>query len=95
MAYQVVRHGDGFRRQSPHLRGEVRRLQAALNKAGYPGDTDGLFGEATEQLVKAFQSDRGLSADGVVGANPLSARGQYPISTYESLTPCLPKNRSA
>ncbi len=61
----------------------MRRLQAALNKAGYPGDTDGLFGEATEQLVKAFQSDRGLSADGVVGANTWAALGDY-IEEQES-----------
>jgi len=67
MADQVLKPGDGSRRQSPHLRGAVRQLQAALNKAGYSVDTDGLFGDGTERLVKAFQNDQGLAADGIVG----------------------------
>jgi peptidoglycan hydrolase-like protein with peptidoglycan-binding domain len=47
---------------------EVKQLQQALKDLGYdPGSIDGQFGSATEAAVKAFQTDSGLTADGVVG----------------------------
>jgi peptidoglycan hydrolase-like protein with peptidoglycan-binding domain len=46
----------------------VRELQARLAALGFsPGSIDGIFGLMTEQAVKAFQSSRGLTADGIVG----------------------------
>ncbi len=50
-------------------RGEsVKLLQEILNSLGYEcGMTDGVFGKNTLSAVKAFQADRGLSADGVAG----------------------------
>jgi hypothetical protein len=67
--------GGGLRRGSS---GEpVRWLQRRLNEiagphghgvlGGKPLVTDGLFGELTEKVVKAFQAHRGLAVDGVVG----------------------------
>ena len=46
----------------------VRQLQQALKDLGYdPGAIDGRFGAKTEEAVKAFQRDRHLSVDGIVG----------------------------
>ena len=45
-------------------------LQDALNALGYTTYTlDGRFGANTERAVRAFQSNFGLSVDGIVGCN--------------------------
>ncbi len=56
---RTVRRGDGG--------AEVRRLQSRLVELGAELEVDGAFGPATERAVSAFQRQRGLSADGVVG----------------------------
>lgn len=45
----------------------VRILQRLLVTKRYPISIDGDFGVLTETAVKAFQSRRGLRADGIVG----------------------------
>jgi peptidoglycan hydrolase-like protein with peptidoglycan-binding domain len=60
----------------------VHALQESLNKLGYtdrngkPLDVDSKFGAHTEEAVKAFQRDKGLSADGVVGPKTHAALDQ-------------------
>lgn len=47
---------------------DVTYLQQQLNSKGYnAGSIDGIFGSKTETAVKAFQSDKKLSVDGIVG----------------------------
>lgn len=43
------------------------KAYAGQNPAADPGSVDGDFGPRTEAAVKAYQSDRGVSVDGVVG----------------------------
>ena len=45
----------------------VKALQRLLLSNGYFVKIDGVYGALTEAAVKAFQSGRGLRADGVVG----------------------------
>jgi peptidoglycan hydrolase-like protein with peptidoglycan-binding domain len=46
----------------------VKDLQEALKALGHsPGPIDGTFGATTEAAVKAFQQERGITADGIVG----------------------------
>ncbi|CAD7699860.1 unnamed protein product [Ostreobium quekettii] len=48
--------------------GEVSQLQKFLNKFGWlKGGVDGVFGDATEAAVKAFQQFSGIDGDGVAG----------------------------
>src|SRR5262245_33031368 len=46
----------------------VRDLQQAMKALGHdPGPIDGVFGNATEAAVKAFQQEREIPVDGIVG----------------------------
>ncbi|MBI9051363.1 MAG: peptidoglycan-binding protein [Anaerolineaceae bacterium] len=55
---------------SPSMTGDdVEKVQNRLADLGYtPGIADGVYGAKTANAVKAFQSDEGLTADGVVGS---------------------------
>ncbi|MBS7564755.1 peptidoglycan-binding protein [Mucilaginibacter sp. Bleaf8] len=46
---------------------EVQLLQRALSFLNYPLTIDGNFGPGTEAAVKRFQSDKGLTPDGIAG----------------------------
>jgi peptidoglycan hydrolase-like protein with peptidoglycan-binding domain len=48
-------------------RGDVKRAQTLLNENGAHLQVDGYFGALTEAATKAFQADKGLSADGEIG----------------------------
>ena len=58
-------------------RGEtVRKVQEKLKALGYyNGSADGVYGSMTEGAVRRFQSERGLTPDGVCGVRTLSALG--------------------
>lgn len=52
----------------------VRELQERLDSLGYDcGKADGKFGAKTKAAVERFQKDRGLTADGIVGAKTWKA----------------------
>ena len=63
----------------------VADVQNALKRGGFlSGAADGRFGASTQNAVKAFQSKRGLTADGVVGQTTWAAlglRGSVPRPT--------------
>ena len=46
---------------------DVRTVQYLLAVHGHPVTVDGDFGPATKSAVQAFQSSKGLTADGIVG----------------------------
>lgn len=47
---------------------DVELIQSKLNELGYSvGTVDGSYGSATAAAVLAFQRDKGLEADGIVG----------------------------
>ncbi|MGF1457086.1 MAG: lytic murein transglycosylase [Alphaproteobacteria bacterium] len=58
-------------------RAEREDLQRLLNRAGYGvGDVDGVIGARTRAAVRAFQSAKGLPADGFATADLLAALRQ-------------------
>ncbi|GAA1142412.1 hypothetical protein GCM10009583_10420 [Ornithinicoccus hortensis] len=56
-----------------HRGRNVTTLQALLRSHGYALDVDGVFGQGTLSKVRAFQANRGLAVDGVVGPNTWTA----------------------
>lgn len=63
-----------LRLQSPHMQGnDVQAVQQALVDAGFAVSVDGVFGPRTEEAVKQFQQQRGLTVDGIVGPATRSA----------------------
>jgi peptidoglycan hydrolase-like protein with peptidoglycan-binding domain len=46
---------------------DVKTIQAAIRRAGYPVTVDGYFGPHTHRAVRAFQDDNELHVDGLVG----------------------------
>lgn len=65
-----------LRLKAPPLVGQdVRDVQDALVRAGYPLAADSVYGKTTRDTVLAFQTLRGLKADGVVGAATRAALG--------------------
>ncbi|WP_437604657.1 peptidoglycan-binding domain-containing protein [Sorangium sp. So ce834] len=71
---ESVASGRGALRRGARGPG-VKALQEALIALGerVPGGADGAFGPGLEAAVKRFQAERGLAADGVVGAATLAA----------------------
>ena len=51
----------------------IRSLQFLLRAHGHNLTVDGMFGPATEAAVKAFQTSKGMTADGIMSAQTWSA----------------------
>ena len=63
--WPLVRRGE---QQHP-----VKTLQYLLRGRGHNLTVDGIFGSSTDAAVRAFQQQKGLAVDGVVGPNTWSA----------------------
>ncbi|MRR50789.1 MAG: DUF3380 domain-containing protein [Rhodocyclaceae bacterium] len=57
--------------------GEVRDLQFLLTSNGYGVDVDGVFDEADDAAVRAFQAANGMVVDGIAGPRTLNALRGY------------------
>lgn len=66
--------GQGALRKGAHGAG-VKAIQEAFISLGkeVPGGADGAFGPGLESVVKVFQAEKGLTADGIIGRGTLEA----------------------
>ena len=69
----------------------VTKIQQALKSAGYYTYTvDGIYGSRTTAAVKKYQKAKGLTVDGICGAQTLSALGiQVPNASADRNTRAL------
>ncbi len=51
----------------PMTGNDVRALQEALSREGYAVDRDGVFDEGLDRVLKSFQEEYGIVADGIAG----------------------------
>ena len=63
--WPLIRKGD---QQHP-----VKTLQYLLRARGHEVTVDGIFGPKTDAAVRAFQQQKGLAVDGIVGPDTWSA----------------------
>ena len=63
-----------LRLQGEYMTGiDVMHIQVKLANLGYSVDTDGIYGRGTAAIVRQFQSDRGMDADGICGQSTWNA----------------------
>ncbi len=68
----------------------VHAIQAALIKLGYlSGDPDGGFGNNTKNAVIAFQTEYGLTADGVAGSATIAKLFDYALNGAPASSPTM------
>lgn len=61
-------------------KGPIRMFQQRLRDRGWHIAVDGVFGEDTEGIVKQFQGQKHLEADGVVGPLTWNALWEAPVT---------------
>ena len=64
----------------PKDRQGIRRFQQKLKDRGWTIGVDGLFGSQTSKVVKQFQTEKGLTVDGGVGAKTWKAIWSEPVT---------------
>lgn len=67
--------------QPPIMTGsDVRTWQKQMRARGWDIDVDGVYGPASEDIARAFQAEKGLAVDGVVGPRTWAAAWTAPIT---------------
>ncbi|KAB2384622.1 peptidoglycan-binding protein [Actinomadura montaniterrae] len=63
------------------MRGDdVRTWQARMKARGWSIAVDGAYGPASEEVCRAFQREKGLGVDGVVGPATWRAAWDAPVT---------------
>lgn len=60
-------------------RADLKRWQAQMAKRGWRITADGLYGPATAKVARAFQAERGLTVDSLIGSATWAAAWQEPV----------------
>lgn len=60
----------------------VKKVQERLLQRGWKGvgKADGIFGDKTTAVIKAFQAEKGLTVDGIVGKDTWAALWNSPVT---------------
>jgi peptidoglycan hydrolase-like protein with peptidoglycan-binding domain len=58
----------------------VRQVQQRLRDRGWSIGVDGQFGPGTERIIRAFQTEKGLTPDGIAGPRTWNALWSSPVT---------------
>jgi hypothetical protein len=73
--------GRLLRKVSPMMHGEdVRAWQGRMRSRGWTIGVDGWYGAESERVCRAFQTEKRLGVDGIVGPNTWRAAWEAPIT---------------
>lgn len=61
-------------------RAGIRKFQQKLKDRGWKIGVDGRFGAATKKVVRQFQAEKGLKADGLFGLKMWNKIGESPVT---------------
>lgn len=61
-------------------RNDLHRWQQRMKDRGWRITADGLYGPQTEKVATAFQEEKGLAIDGLIGKNTWSAAWTMPVT---------------
>jgi peptidoglycan hydrolase-like protein with peptidoglycan-binding domain len=61
-------------------REDLKRWQRRMRDRGWVISVDGLYGKQTETVAKAFQAEKGLSVDGLIGARTWAAAWEEAVT---------------
>ena len=59
---------------------DVRQWQGRIRERGWNITVDGVYGPRSEYVCRAFQEDKGLDVDGVIGPATWRATWESPIT---------------
>ncbi|MGE5547931.1 MAG: peptidoglycan-binding domain-containing protein [Solirubrobacterales bacterium] len=68
-------------------RDTVRQVQEQLNQQGYKVSVDGVWGPNTQQALRQYQQDKGISGNGQINNDTLAALGVEAGGTQQAQTP--------
>lgn len=79
-AYGLRVDGSAGKNTMTALKNAVVALQSDLARKGYASGTiDGIYGSGTRSAVKAYQSDRGITANGIAGPRTMEKLYGYSL----------------
>jgi len=67
-------HGGGFDN------GQIKKWQQKMKDRGWTISVDGIYGSQSQGVCKQFQSEKGLSADGLCGPKTWNATWEAPVT---------------
>ncbi|MCL2734232.1 MAG: peptidoglycan-binding protein [Actinomycetia bacterium] len=73
-------HVDSFSRRRNSRHADVRTWQTRMKARGWRISVDQVFGPASEKVCLAFQREKGLKADGIVGPKTWGAAWQAQVT---------------
>jgi putative peptidoglycan binding protein len=73
-------HVDYFGRSHNSTCPDVRTWQNQMSARGWTIGVDGIYGPQSESVCRSFQSEKGLSVDGLVGPNTWAATWTAPVT---------------